>query len=60
MFACGTAAVITPVGPVKGADRRLDGRRRHPGAGHLRLREELVGIQYGSRPDAHSWVHKIC
>ena len=28
VFACGTAAVITPVGSVKSADRRVDGRRR--------------------------------
>ena len=28
VFACGTAAVITPVGSVKSATRRVDGRRR--------------------------------
>ena len=31
-----------------------------PGPVTLRLREELVGIQYGSRPDPHGWVHKVC
>ncbi|MGW0448627.1 branched chain amino acid aminotransferase, partial [Streptosporangium sandarakinum] len=25
-----------------------------------RIREELVGIQYGTRPDPYHWVHKIC
>jgi branched-chain amino acid aminotransferase len=26
----------------------------------MRLREELLGIQYGHRPDPYGWVHKIC
>jgi branched-chain amino acid aminotransferase len=26
----------------------------------MRLREELIGIQYGHRPDPFGWVHKIC
>ena len=34
VFACGTAAVITPVGAVKSADRRLDGRRRRARPDH--------------------------
>ncbi|MFF4832697.1 branched-chain amino acid aminotransferase [Streptomyces sp. NPDC001315] len=60
-FACGTAAVIAPVGKVKGAGDREwligDGR---PGPVTLRLREHLLGIQYGRRPDPFSWVHKVC
>ena len=31
-----------------------------PGPVTLRLREELLGIQYGERPDPHGWIHKIC
>jgi branched-chain amino acid aminotransferase len=60
VFACGTAAVITPVGRVRsdGGEWQLgDGT---PGPVTLRLREELMGIQYGYRPDRHGWVHKIC
>jgi branched-chain amino acid aminotransferase len=59
VFACGTAAVITPVGAVKGRAggwRIGDGR---PGPVTMRLREELLGIQYGRLPDPHGWVHKI-
>lgn len=26
----------------------------------MRLREELLGIQYGLRPDPFGWVHKVC
>jgi branched-chain amino acid aminotransferase len=59
VFACGTAAVITPVGSVKGSDRSWTIGDGTPGAVTLRLREELVGIQYGTRPDPHNWIHKI-
>jgi len=31
-----------------------------PGPVTRRLREELLGIQYGHRPDPYGWVHKIC
>ncbi|WP_327589228.1 branched-chain amino acid aminotransferase [Nonomuraea sp. NBC_00507] len=59
VFACGTAAVVTPVGSVKGADRAWTVADGAPGPVTMRVREELVGIQYGARPDAHNWVHKI-
>ncbi|MEU6409851.1 branched-chain amino acid aminotransferase [Microbispora sp. NPDC046933] len=60
VFACGTAAVVTPVGSVKGVDRSWTVGDGTPGPVTMKIREELVGIQYGSRPDAHHWVHKIC
>ncbi|RCV51258.1 branched-chain amino acid aminotransferase [Marinitenerispora sediminis] len=59
VFACGTAAVITPVGHVRSTqgDFRIgDGT---PGPVTMRLREELVGIQYGERPDSHGWVRRV-
>lgn len=59
VFACGTAAVVTPVGTVKGADRSWTVGDGTPGPVTMRVREELVGIQYGARPDTHHWVHKI-
>ncbi|MEV0593989.1 branched-chain amino acid aminotransferase [Nonomuraea cavernae] len=59
VFACGTAAVVTPVGFVKGADRSWSIGDGTPGPVTMRVREELVGIQYGSRPDPHNWIHKI-
>ena len=34
-----------------------DGR---PGPVTMRLREELIGIQYGHNPDPFGWVHKVC
>ncbi|MFC0862504.1 branched-chain amino acid aminotransferase [Sphaerimonospora cavernae] len=60
VFACGTAAVVTPVGSVKGADRGWAVGDGTPGPVTMRIREELVGIQYGSRPDTRDWIHKIC
>jgi len=60
VFACGTAAVITPVGRVRSASGDWPIGDGTPGPVTLRLRGELMGIQYGDRPDPHGWVHKIC
>jgi branched-chain amino acid aminotransferase len=60
VFACGTAAVITPVGGVKSAGGDWVIGDGTPGPVTLKLREELMGIQYGERPDPHGWIHKIC
>ncbi|MFJ6154016.1 branched-chain amino acid aminotransferase [Micromonospora profundi] len=59
-FACGTAAVISPVGTVRSTtgDWQIgDGR---PGPVTHRLRTALLDIQYGRGPDPHHWVHKVC
>jgi len=60
VFACGTAAVITPVGAVRGAagDWTIGGGQ--PGPVTMHLREQLLGIQFGQLPDRHGWVHKVC
>jgi len=59
-FACGTAATVTPIGQVRSALGGWTIGHGEPGPVTLRLREELLGIQYGRRPDPHGWVHKIC
>ncbi|MDL4771737.1 MULTISPECIES: branched-chain amino acid aminotransferase [Thermomonosporaceae] len=59
VFGCGTAAIISPVGHVKGTDRAWSIGDGEPGEVSMRLREELIGIQYGSRPDPYGWVHGI-
>jgi branched-chain amino acid aminotransferase len=59
VFACGTAAVITPVGAVKAAAGGWTVGDGTPGPVSMRLREELLGIQFGNLPDPHGWVHKI-
>ena len=59
VFACGTAAVITPVGEVKGATGSWTIGDGQPGPVAMRLREQLLGIQFGRLPDPYGWVHKI-
>ena len=59
VFACGTAAVITPVGAVDGASGGWTIGTGAPGPVSLRLKEELIGIQYGHRPDPFGWVYKV-
>jgi branched-chain amino acid aminotransferase len=58
-FACGTAAVITPIGEVRDKEGGWvigDGKA---GPVTMRLREELLGIQFGRLPDPYGWIHKI-
>jgi branched-chain amino acid aminotransferase len=59
VFACGTAAVITPVGKVKSASAEW-AVGSGPGPVTMKLREALLGIQYGTTPDPYGWIHKIC
>lgn len=60
VFACGTAAVVTPVGAVKGVETGWIIGGGDAGPVTMRLREHLLGIQFGQLPDPHGWVHKIC
>lgn len=55
-FACGTAAVITPVGHVKHANGEFTIGDGQPGTLTMKLREELTGIQEGTRPDPDNWM----
>jgi len=59
VFACGTAAVITPVGQVKAAGREWQIGDGKPGPVTMRLREELLDIQYGRRADPYGWIHQL-
>jgi len=59
VFACGTAAVISPVGSVLGASGGWTIGSGEPGPVSERLKAELVGIQNGHKPDPFSWVHKV-
>ncbi|MEV1083537.1 branched-chain amino acid aminotransferase [Streptomyces sp. NPDC050211] len=59
VFACGTAAVITPVGTVKreGAEWQQSGGE--PGEVTLKLRQALLDIQRGVTEDKHGWMHPL-
>jgi branched-chain amino acid aminotransferase len=58
VFACGTAAVVTPVGTLKWAGGEVVGSAE---AGPLttEIRQALVDIQYGRADDAFGWMHRV-
>jgi branched-chain amino acid aminotransferase len=58
VFACGTAAVVTPVGGLK-----WDGGEAPAPASTdltMKIRQALVDIQYGRAEDAFGWMHRVC
>lgn len=56
VFACGTAAVVTPIGALVTADFE---EAQPVGDLALSLREELTDIQYGRREDKHGWLMRL-
>jgi branched-chain amino acid aminotransferase len=58
VFACGTAAVVTPVGTLRWAGGEVQGSNE---AGELtmEIRQALVDIQYGRADDTFGWMHKV-
>lgn len=74
VFACGTAAVVTPVGRLAGeipnGVELSDGARApykfdlrvgggEPGTLTMELRDALTAIQYGTAPDKHGWLTRL-
>lgn len=71
VFACGTAAVITPVRALKwdggeavvappkdGTSDATSGSTRDGGV-TMKIRAALVDIQYGRAPDNHGWMYQL-
>lgn len=58
-FACGTAAVVTPIGEVKSADGGFVIGNGSGGAVADALRAKLVGIQRGEIADEYGWVRRL-
>ncbi|WP_295628404.1 branched-chain amino acid aminotransferase [uncultured Corynebacterium sp.] len=58
-FACGTAAVITPVGEVASRDGSFLINGGETGEWTMKLRERLTGIQRGDVADEHGWLHTL-
>ena len=58
-FACGTAAVITPIGRVKSrkGEWLVNGGETGPVA--AKLRQVLLDLQHGAAPDTHGWMHRV-
>jgi branched-chain amino acid aminotransferase len=59
VFACGTAAVVTPVGVLKSREEQIEIGGGEPGELTVSIREELTSIQYGNLPDKHGWLVKL-
>ncbi|TQF73548.1 branched-chain amino acid aminotransferase [Rhodococcus spelaei] len=59
VFACGTAAVITPVGRVKSATGEFSIGGGEPGEVTMALRDTLTGIQRGTFADTHGWMSTL-
>lgn len=59
VFACGTAAVITPVGQVKSTKANWLINQNETGEITSKLRESLLAIQTGDAPDGHNWIYEL-
>jgi branched-chain amino acid aminotransferase len=58
-FACGTAAVVTPIGKVASPEGEFKIGAGGPGQTTQRIKQRLVDIQRGVAPDPHGWVHRL-
>jgi branched-chain amino acid aminotransferase len=59
VFACGTAAVVTPVGTVKSTQGAFTIGAGGAGQMTQQIRTKLVDIQRGAAADTHGWVQRI-
>lgn len=59
VFACGTAAVITPIGVVKSKDGKFQVGNGETGPITAKIRSALLDIQTGVAPDAHGWTLRV-
>ncbi len=57
VFACGTAAVITPVAALKWRGGEVATQREATLANRIRTR--LLDVQYGRADDQYGWMHRI-
>ena len=60
IFACGTAAVVSPIGAAKSGQGTWMVGDGNPGPITMQIRETLLGIQHGTIADKHGWNVKVC
>ena len=58
-FACGTAAVVTSIGKVRGRGFEFAIGNQGPGLVAEKLKSDLVAIQRGRAEDPHGWVKRL-
>jgi branched-chain amino acid aminotransferase len=59
VFACGTAASISPIGVLKGRDFSVGDAGGQPGEVTMAIRKNLTDIQYGRIEDRHRWMTRL-
>jgi branched-chain amino acid aminotransferase len=59
LFACGTAAVVTPIGTLKNDAGSYQIGSGESGETTLALRQKLLDIQYGRADDTYGWLRRI-
>ncbi|HLT09745.1 MAG TPA: branched-chain amino acid aminotransferase [Micromonosporaceae bacterium] len=59
VFACGTAAVLTPIATVRSVDGEFTIGDGGTGEVTAKLRQLLVDIQRGRVEDKYGWVHRV-
>jgi branched-chain amino acid aminotransferase len=60
VFACGTAAVVTPVGQLRWDGGEAGAADGDAGPLTMQIRQALVDIQYGRADDTFGWMHQVC
>ncbi|MEN9324371.1 MAG: hypothetical protein RL414_125 [Actinomycetota bacterium] len=60
IFACGTAAVVSPIGCAKSAQGTWITGDGEPGPITMEIRNHLLGIQHGTIADKHGWNVRVC
>jgi branched-chain amino acid aminotransferase len=58
VFACGTAAVLTPVGTLKWSGGEISSGDE-AGKVTTELRSALLDVQYGRSEEMAEWMHRI-
>jgi branched-chain amino acid aminotransferase len=58
-FACGTAAVVSPIAQLKSKDFTIGSPDAPAGELTMALRKELTDIQYGRAADTHGWLYRL-
>jgi branched-chain amino acid aminotransferase len=58
-FACGTAAVVTPIGQLKAKDFTIGSEDQAPGELTVSLRQRLTDIQQGRAEDPYGWMMRL-
>ena len=59
IFACGTAAVVSPIGQAKSAMGTWVTGDGQPGKITMEIRNHLLGIQHGKIEDKHGWNKRV-